>query len=55
MKNFLSSCTNCGDDSSILTQVSSGPEVILLCNDCYNLKYSNETQNEINYVEEENN
>ena len=54
MKKCLSSCTNCGDDSSILTQVSSGPEVILLCSYCYNLKYSNEIQNEINYGEEEN-
>ena len=47
MKKRLSSCSDCGDDSSILTQVSSGPEVILLCTDCYNLKYSKEIQNEI--------
>ena len=49
MKRCLSKCTNCGDDTSILTQVSSGPEIILLCSDCYNLKYSNEIQNEISY------
>ena len=55
MKKSLSICTECGDDTSILTQVSSGPEVILLCSDCYNLKYLNEIQNEINYVEEEKN
>ena len=51
MKKRLSSCTDCADDTSILTQVSSGPEVILLCSDCYNLKYSKEIQNEISYYE----
>ena len=53
MKKSLSRCGDCGDDTSILTQVSSGPEVVLLCNDCCNLKYSKEIQNEINYVEKE--
>ena len=38
MKKRLSGCSECGDDTAILTQVSSGPEVILLCTDCYNLK-----------------
>jgi len=54
MKKRLSSCTNCGEDNSILTQVSSGPELIFLCSDCYNLKYSKEAQNEIRYVEKKN-
>jgi|TARA_B110000977_G_scaffold177463_1_gene234047 hypothetical protein len=53
MKKNLSRCTDCGDDTSILTQVSSGPDVVLFCSDCYNLKYSKEIQNEIGYVEEE--
>jgi len=53
MKKNLSTCIDCGEDSSILTQVSSGPEVLMLCEDCYNLKYSNEIQNEINYIEKE--
>ena len=53
MKKYLSSCNDCGDDISILTQVSSVPEVILLCTDCYNLKYSKEIQNEISYDEKE--
>ena len=53
MKKRLSSCSDCGDEISILTQVSSGPEVILLCTDCYNLKYSKEIQNEISYNEKE--
>ena len=52
MKKSLSGCSECGDDTAILTQVSSGPEVILLCTDCYNLKHSNETQNQISYEEE---
>ena len=50
MKKSLSRCQDCGEDNSILTQVSSGPEVIFLCSDCYNLKYSKEVQNEISYV-----
>ncbi len=53
MKKNLSCCTDCGDKGSILTQVSSGPDVILLCSDCYNLKYLNEVQNKISYAEEE--
>ena len=55
MKKLLSKCTNCNEDNGILTQVSSGPEIIFLCNDCYNIKYSNEVQNEIKYVEKEEN
>ena len=55
MKKRLTSCSDCGDDISILTQVSSGPEVILLCSDCYNLRYSKEIQNEISYNEKEKN
>ena len=53
MKKRLSTCVDCGEDNSILTQVSSGPEVIFLCSDCYNLKYSKEVQNEIRYAEKE--
>ena len=53
MKKRLPSCQNCGDDKSILTQVSSGPEVAHLCSDCHNLKYSNEVQKEIRYVKKE--
>ena len=53
MKKRLFGCKDCSDDTSILTQVSSGIEVILLCSDCYNLKYSKEVQNEIKHVEKE--
>ena len=50
MKKSLLNCADCGEDTSILTQVSSGPEIMLLCNDCYNLKYTREVQYEINYT-----
>ena len=53
MQKRLSACTDCGDDTSILTQVSSGPDIMMLCSDCYNLKYSKEIQNEISYVKKE--
>ena len=46
MKKRLSSCIECGEENSILTQVSSSVEVKFLCNDCYNLKYSKEVQTE---------
>ena len=42
MKKTLSSCAECGEDKSILTQVSCTMEVLYLCSDCYNNKYSKE-------------
>ena len=54
MKKCLSGCSDCGEDNIILIQVSSGPEIIFLCIDCYNLKYSNEIENVIRYVEKKN-
>ena len=53
MKKLLSSCLECGDNTSILTQVSSGPEVILLCANCYSLKHSKENQSKTEHNEEE--
>ena len=53
MKNILSICAHCAEDSPMLTQVSCGPEITFLCNDCYNLKYSKDVKNEIKYVEKE--
>ncbi|MDC0437445.1 hypothetical protein OAL84_00145 [Pelagibacteraceae bacterium] len=53
MKKTLSSCAECGEDKSILTQVSCTLEVIYLCSDCYKSKYSEEVRKEIenkNYV-----
>ena len=37
-----STCIDCGDDTLILIQVNFGPEIILLCSVCYNLKYLKE-------------
>ena len=54
MKKLLSRCADCGEDNLLLTQVSSGPEIIFLCSDCYDLKYSNEVQKEIKYVKKKN-
>ena len=53
MKNRLSNCLECGDNTSILTQVSSGPEVALLCANCYRRKYSKENQSEIDHNKDE--
>ena len=53
MKRILPRCADCTEDHPILTQVSSGPEIILLCSDCYNLRYSREVKNEIKYFEKE--
>jgi len=53
MKKHLSNCVECGENNSILTQISAGPEAVLLCSDCYNFKYSKEIYNEIRYFKEE--
>ena len=47
MKKLLPSCAECGENKSILTQVSSTVEIIYLCSDCYKDKYSEEVQNKI--------
>jgi hypothetical protein len=47
MKKTLSSCNECGENKSILTQVSCTVEVIYLCSDCYKDKYSEEVREEI--------
>ena len=54
MKKIFSNCADCGENSSILTQVSAGPEVVFLCSECYNFKYLNEVQNKTKYVEKKN-
>ena len=53
MKKILSRCADCAEDNPMLTQVSAGPEIIFLCSDYYNLRYSKEAQNEIKYVKKE--
>ena len=47
MKKLPSSCEECGESKSILTQVSSTVEIIYLCSDCYKEKYSEEARNKI--------
>ena len=47
MKKIPSSCSECGENKTILTQVSSTVEIIYLCNDCYKDKYSKEILNQI--------
>ena len=42
MKKTPSSCADCGEDKSILTQVSSAVKIIYLCSDCYKEKYAEE-------------
>ena len=46
MKKAPSSCAECGENKTILTQVSSTVEIIYLCSDCYKDKYSEEAQNQ---------
>ena len=46
MKKLPPSCAVCGENKSILTQVSSSIEIIYLCSDCYKEKYSEEAQNQ---------
>ena len=43
MKKTLSSCNECGENKSILTQVSSTVEIIYLCSECYKDKCLEET------------
>jgi len=47
MKKIRYSCDDCGDDKSILTQVSCTVEVTYLCSDCHKSKYSEEVHEEI--------
>ena len=47
MKKLPPSCAVCGENTSILTQVSSTVEIIYLCSDCYKDKYSEDIRKEI--------
>ena len=47
MKKIPSSCSECGENKTILTQVSHTVEIIYLCNECYKDKYSEEILNQI--------
>ena len=47
MKKNLYSCQECGENKTVLTQVSNTVEIIYLCSDCYKEKYSEEVRNQI--------
>ena len=47
MKKLPPSCIECGENKTILTQVSSTVDIIYLCSDCYKDKYSEEVRNQI--------
>ena len=47
MKKLPPSCAACGENTSILTQVSCTVEVIYLCSDCYKYKYSEKFKDKI--------
>ena len=47
MKKILSSCAECGENKSILTQTSSTVEITYLCSDCYKDKYAEEVRYQI--------
>ena len=51
----ISSCDECGDSDTILTQVSNFNDTKYLCSDCYQSKYIEDNSNKIlNYVEVDN-
>ena len=48
----ISSCDECGENDSILTQVSNFNDIKYLCSDCYQAKYLEDNSNKVlNYVE----
>ena len=47
MKKNPSSCAECGESKTILTQVCTTIEIIYLCSDCYKDKYLEEEKNQI--------
>ena len=48
----ISSCDECGDNETILTQVSNFSDIKYLCADCYQSKYLEDNPNAVlNYVE----
>ena len=48
----IPSCDECGDNETILTQVSNFSDIKYLCSDCYQSKYLEDNSNKIlNYVE----
>ena len=51
----LPSCDECGENDTILTQVSNFNDIKFLCSDCYQSKYLEEKSNKVlNYAEVDN-
>ena len=52
MTKKIPSCDECGENDTILTQVSNFSDIKYLCTDCYQSKYIEDNSNKIlNYVE----
>ena len=48
----IPSCDECGENDTILTQVSNFSDVKYLCSDCYQSKYLEDNSNKVlNYIE----
>ena len=48
----IPSCDECGEDDTILTQVSNFSDIQYLCSDCYKSKHLEDSSNKIlNYIE----
>ena len=48
----IPNCDECGDNETILTQVSNFSDIKYLCSDCYQSKYLEDNSNKVlNYVE----
>ena len=48
----ISSCEECGENDTILTQVSNFNDIKYLCSDCYQAKYLEDNSNKVlNYVD----
>ena len=48
----IPNCDECGENNTILTQVSNFSEIKYLCSDCYQSKYLEDNSNKVlNYVE----
>ncbi len=51
----IPSCDGCGENDTILTQVSNFNDIKFLCSDCYQSKYLEENSNKVlNYAEVDN-
>ena len=48
----IPSCDECGENDTILTQISNFSDIKYLCSDCYQSKYHEDNSNKVlNYIE----